>query len=441
MARLLYLIALSWVLGCASVSAGVAGTVTFVVGDSTVLHDGGRAEPLGRGNPVHEGQSIATGANGHVHLRMIDDAFLSVRPNSLLRIESYRYDPAQPSANNIKYVLEKGVVRSISGKAGEQSKDSYRLNTPLAAIGIRGTDFVVQTDGSVTRVIVQSGAVVVAPLGDDCKAADTGPCQGERSRVLSATMKDAYLELRNRGEAPVLVPSDRGLNSPNLIAPPLSSEPGVARPGGTVGGIGGSVVDTSASSILDQVGNVVAPPPAPLPPRQVFWGRWSPLAATSAGGVTELAAGLVDAPGFSYETVDNTIGTVEFGIHRLIDPSYVVTFPAGSARFNLSASEAYLRTDGVTALTPLAVSQPSLSINFDARSFATSLSLREPGGTLHPLSSSGVVTSSGYLVGGNQPGEAQVRGALSFDTTQAGYAFIKSLGGGLNAVGATFWRR
>ncbi|NDE53216.1 MAG: hypothetical protein EB069_01285, partial [Actinobacteria bacterium] len=102
-------------------------------------------EPLKRGAQVFEGDQIHTQDGAHLHLRFVDGAMVSVRPNSRLQIEQYRWDPQNAGRNQVKFRLDEGVARSITGQAGETSKDRFRLNTPVAAVGVRGTDFVVQT--------------------------------------------------------------------------------------------------------------------------------------------------------------------------------------------------------------------------------------------------------------------------------------------------------
>ena len=169
----------------------IAGTVSFMVGDASTLSSSGQKQTISRGTSVLVGQTILTGDNGHVHLKMVDGAFVSIRPSSKFKIEEYLFNVAEPKKSKVKFILEQGTARSITGKAGESSKESYRLNTPLAAIGIRGTDFVVQTEKNVTRVIVQSGAIVMTPLNDDCLSSSFGPCNTATARVLTAAMRDA----------------------------------------------------------------------------------------------------------------------------------------------------------------------------------------------------------------------------------------------------------
>ena len=166
----------------------VAGTVSFVIGEASTLTNG-QKQAISRGDAIKAGQTIATGVNGHVHIKLIDGAFVSIRPSSRFVIEEYKFDAEQPKNSRIKFNLEQGTARSITGKAGEASKESYRLNTPLAAIGIRGTDFVVHTEQSVTRVVVQSGAIVMSPLSQECLSSAFGPCNTATARVLTAAMR------------------------------------------------------------------------------------------------------------------------------------------------------------------------------------------------------------------------------------------------------------
>ncbi|HQT03206.1 MAG TPA: FecR family protein, partial [Thiotrichales bacterium] len=151
----------------------VIGSVTYSVGE--VSHP--------QGTQVRVGERLITAEGAQLHLQFIDQAKLVLRANSSLLIEAYRYDPTNPSNHRVKYRLESGMVRSLTGLAGEQNKSSFRLNTPLAAIGIRGTDFVVSTNDEQTRVAVISGAVSVSALNDVCMAAGFGACETSQQRV------------------------------------------------------------------------------------------------------------------------------------------------------------------------------------------------------------------------------------------------------------------
>ena len=213
--------------GGSAMAGVVAGHISFLIGDVSLQQGQEAVRPLLKTDVVEVGQTVYTGPSGHLHLKMVDSAFISVRPNSRLLISQYEYDAANPANSKIRFSLEEGVARSITGKGGEANKAGSRLNTPLAAIGVRGTDFVVQADAAATRVSVQSGAVVMSPLGAGCAADTLGPCLSANSRVLTAAMRDSYLELRSRSGTPQLVPAEKALDAPNRIAPPRQEEPAV----------------------------------------------------------------------------------------------------------------------------------------------------------------------------------------------------------------------
>jgi len=200
------------------------GEVVFSVGPAQVLlaaKKGEAAAPvqavLSRGFKLSVGDQIVTGAGGHVHVRFVDGAFVAVRSDSQLTIEHYSYRADQPERSTVKFQLSQGTARSITGRAGEASKDRFRLNTPVAAIGVRGTDFVVLTQDAESRAVVNRGAIVVAPIGQGCLAEGFGPCSHVAAKELTPSMGDLMARVE-RGQVELV--AARG------IAPERSSPTG-----------------------------------------------------------------------------------------------------------------------------------------------------------------------------------------------------------------------
>ncbi|HJU70989.1 MAG TPA: FecR family protein [Paucimonas sp.] len=425
-----------------AMGAELAGSVSFAIGEARVIGDDGKPQPVARGAEISAGQTLLTGANGHIHVRMVDGAFISVRPQSRLRIESYHYDAAAPANNRIKFVLEQGVARSITGRAGEAARENYRLNTPLAAIGIRGTDFVVQAAADVTRVTVQSGAIVMSPLTGNCLASTLGPCKSASARVLTAAMHDAYLELRSRNEAPLLVPAEKALESPNLLAPPRPEEPRVAGDKQSRATPSGDMRDAVREVAADMIRNSVdasnpqsgTPPVADVvtpPAPKYWWGRWANFIqpGQEASSLTAMhTAGR-----------EMTFGNEVFGLLR--EPQGDVMFPnAGVVRFQLAESEAYAMQDHKT-LAAAQIASPSLTVDFGARRYDTSLTVNSAGNAPVAVQSSGQITFQGMFKTDASTSNTSVLGSLSNSTDQAGYIFQRDLANGLSVVGATRWTR
>lgn len=126
-------------LGSESVWAALkAGTVTQLEGEVSVLDSSGAGHALQLGDKVHEGETLLTGKSGQVHIRMVDDAYLAVRANTRLVIDTYRAANKEDDSSVIR--LLRGSFRAVTGWIGQANPAHYQVKTPTASIGIRGTD-------------------------------------------------------------------------------------------------------------------------------------------------------------------------------------------------------------------------------------------------------------------------------------------------------------
>lgn len=173
----------------------LVGEVVFVTGVAQAHSEQTPAFDLNVGTPVFVGYTLATNAIGHLHIRTIDGAFISLRSDSVVNIVQYNVDAMNPSANQIRLDVQRGAMRSVTGKAGEANRPGFRLNTPVAAIGIRGTDFTVFTDNDASSVSVRQGGVVVAPFSSVCSRQTLGACGGSQAVMLSAYDQQVVAEV------------------------------------------------------------------------------------------------------------------------------------------------------------------------------------------------------------------------------------------------------
>ena len=135
--KILTLIVLS--LLCSNLQAA-AGRAIFVFGDAKVSSADGSLQQLSKNSEVDNGDLIITGSNGVVQLRMIDKAFIAIRPNSEFKIEEYQLGATKEEDTGF-FSLLKGGFRAITGAIGRRLKSAYRVGTTVATIGIRGTDY------------------------------------------------------------------------------------------------------------------------------------------------------------------------------------------------------------------------------------------------------------------------------------------------------------
>ena len=456
------------VCGAAAVAApAIVGEASLVIGVAHVASADGVARPVARGTLVREGDRIETDAGGHVHLRFVDGARLSVRPSSRLLIENYAHSEQQPELNAIKFRLDVGVVRSITGAWGEASRERFRLNTPVAAIGVKGTDFIASSDADKTLASVFTGAIVVAPLSSKGCAASLGPCQSGLEKLLSETMKGQMIALYNLDTTPQIVALAESMSAGRAPAPGEGRPTTQAAVQPVKSMATDNVPASSASSTVNdktvnnqtlvaivtnnQAKNSVTPPapepplvvptppvvvpPAPLPPptvSQLQWGRM-PWAAALSADTLSVALEQATASGRA-----STLGNGAFGLFRDAPMGAQFAATEASAQFRLAGGTGLLAFEQGRKIEAVTVSGGALSVDFARATFDTRVNISSPRLGTDTVTANGLVRPNGFMLG--QGGNAYVAGALSLDGKEAGYFFDKALPAG-NVSGITVWGR
>ena len=119
----------------------------------------GSSRPLERGLEIGNGDLVDSGT-GRVQLRFSDGALVSLQPDSQFRIDDYRFDGKTDGSEKGFFSLLKGGLRTISGWIGRVHRSGYRVDTPTATIGIRGTEYSAVLGNSLT-VSVGEGRVAI----------------------------------------------------------------------------------------------------------------------------------------------------------------------------------------------------------------------------------------------------------------------------------------
>ena len=413
----------------------VVGEITTAIGRGKIIGAAGE-RAIARGQRIQAGDRIETADGGHVHIRFVDGGLVSIRPLSRLLIEQYRNAKGGELAA-IKFRLEEGVIRSVTGKWGEANRDRFRLNTPIAAIGVKGTDFVVKVQPETTYASVVSGAIVMSPLDGSC-AGSLGPCQTDLAAHLSAEMQGQMIEYlkKNDNGGPRLVPSV------DLLAQAVSAGDSVARRAAdgvaSDNKLAGTASDTKlagsdplASNVLD-----VDSPTVPSVPegKPLVWlhnplGWGVPANTISQRNSVALADGRKAVVGNFFINLYRDETT-----HGAFQP---VT---SSANFRLASFSAnYTRyTVQSGPFEAVQVTNPTLAVDFARSTFATQLQLSSASLGQETFSASGTISPDGVFSSA-APGQS-LAGAFSMDGRQAGYQFSKNVTRG-SVSGLTLWGR
>ncbi len=152
----------------ATAYADPIGKVDRVQGDATGTSDGATAA-LGAGSPVSLNEILATGADARLALTLDDGTALTLGERARLAIDRFVYNPA--GANALHATVD-GAFRFISGKLAAGATKDASVTTPVATIGIRGTDFWGgPIDGQIGVVLLEGSVTVTTPAGTATLAA------------------------------------------------------------------------------------------------------------------------------------------------------------------------------------------------------------------------------------------------------------------------------
>ncbi len=120
-------------------AAELAGHIIMVKGDVTAQVAGGSRRSLKRRDEIYPSDTIRTSAGSRVQIRFIDNALLALQENSQLSIHAYQQADADGKGETVLMELVEGGFRTLTGSIGKGNKEAYRVDTPVASIGIRGT--------------------------------------------------------------------------------------------------------------------------------------------------------------------------------------------------------------------------------------------------------------------------------------------------------------
>ncbi|KAA9133071.1 hypothetical protein F3N42_01535 [Marinihelvus fidelis] len=127
----------------------LAATLPAVADDDTAMLVASRGDvfaeretdrrALQRGDGVSEEERIITGPKSFAVLQFVDGAKVTVTPNSILDIKEYVYNGQEGNAATLSLV--EGGLRVLTGAMAKSEPESFKVETPVALMGVRGTEF------------------------------------------------------------------------------------------------------------------------------------------------------------------------------------------------------------------------------------------------------------------------------------------------------------
>ena len=137
-------------------AAVVKNEVLRVTGPSTIQ--------INVGDGLVRDETVRTGIDSATRLVMADSTNLSLGPNATLKLDRTVFDD-EHHYREVAVRMTSGAFRFVTGHS---DKAAYKITTPLATIGVRGTTLDILSERGKTTVVLQDGASRVCTLSLQC---------------------------------------------------------------------------------------------------------------------------------------------------------------------------------------------------------------------------------------------------------------------------------
>jgi hypothetical protein len=163
---LLFISALCLAAGLAASSAHAQARVgeAAVVQNQVVRVTGSATSQINVGDGVLRDETVRTGLESAARLVMADNTNLSLGPSATIKLDRTVFDD-EHTYRDIAIKLTAGAFRFVTGNS---EKTAYKITTPVATIGVRGTILDILSQRGKTTVVLQEGASRVCAIGGPC---------------------------------------------------------------------------------------------------------------------------------------------------------------------------------------------------------------------------------------------------------------------------------
>lgn len=123
--------------GVAASSQPAEAARVIAVTPGAFVQRGNARTPLKLKDPLYKEDQVSTDATGKLQLLFADDTTVAVAPDSMVNIADFSF--GGPAKASFALGVGRGLARVVTGKVVERNREGFKVTTPHATVGIRGT--------------------------------------------------------------------------------------------------------------------------------------------------------------------------------------------------------------------------------------------------------------------------------------------------------------
>ncbi|WP_420598114.1 FecR family protein [Neptuniibacter sp.] len=120
-----------------TLAAESIGKVVLAQGQPIVERDNQHL-PIKRNDKLYQKDRLITPVGSRLLIKLKDKTTVSLAENTVFELSRYTFGKKK---SDVSFKMIKGAFRTLTGAIGKQANPKFEIHTPLATIGVRGTEF------------------------------------------------------------------------------------------------------------------------------------------------------------------------------------------------------------------------------------------------------------------------------------------------------------
>src|SRR5882757_9802514 len=218
----------AFLLGAIAVLAASPLSAQTRVGEAAVVKNevlrvaGSATSRINVGDGLLRDEIVRTGLDSAARLVMSDSTNLSLGANASLKLDRTVFDD-ETHYRDVAVRLTSGAFRFVTGHS---EKAAYKITTPLATIGVRGTTLDILSQRGRTIIVLQEGAASVCTITFECvqltKPGDTAVITSSGGKTtIKKTNNSPWTFAKTCGAAAGLCSTTQYADATPTVIPPV----------------------------------------------------------------------------------------------------------------------------------------------------------------------------------------------------------------------------